>query len=257
MRIYSSLLEAAREIKRDIYSGQEVAGTRVQQKRGHFSFRERLGYDYAISGRDAAWPMTAPELVKLGQSLNFKAMIEHGDEYTAWLIDEVPSRTGNPFPVGHARRMTEKVHPALASSIEGNWPAYTYTERLSGAIPALADALSAAPDTRRAYWPIFQPIDALRASAPTRVPCSLGYQAIIRPTDLGPQLYLVYLQRSADFDQFWLTDIWLARQFQTALYYEIVENRGLAYEGQAISLGPVIHQLISFHSFEVSGTEVY
>lgn len=254
MRLYTTLAEAASEIQRDLKNGQTISGTRVQQRRGKFTFNERLGYDYAISENESAWPETPGDLVNLGISLGFETFKKYHAEYAIWLDREIEARTRGNF--GNPDMLTEPFHPALISTIEGNWPSYTYTERLSGAIPALVNALISAPDTRRAFWPIFRPEDALRASAPTRVPCSLGYQVLIRPTTLGPRMYLVYLERSADFDHFWLTDIWLARQFQKAVL-QAAQHAGVMYEGRQPTIGPVIHQLISFHSFEVAGTEVY
>ena len=102
-------------------------------------------------------------------------------------------------------------------------------------------ALKKNPDSRRVYWPIFRTKDSLRAGAPSRIPCSLGYQAMIRKVGGTDHLILTYLQRSADFDRFWLSDIWLARKFQLNLA-----------EALQIQGGALIHFIISFHSFDVT-----
>lgn len=252
MRMYHSLVEAISEIQRDIYSGEPVEGTRVQQQLGKFNFRERIGYSYGISGASEAWPSSPENLVRIARQLDFKFFEAAPADLVRWLYAERELRMrGN---LGEPAVLTETLHPALASTIEGNWPAYTYADRLNGALPALTNALVSAPDSRRAFWPIFRPEDALRASAPTRVPCSLGYGAMIRPTDLGPTLYFSYISRSVDFDTFWLSDIWLAREFQVNLLNWLKRTSS---EFRGVELGPVMHYIISFHSFEVEGTEVY
>jgi len=252
MRMYASLPEAISEIRRDVYNGQKVEGTRVQQKVGDFKFIERLSYSYGIEGRESAWPENPEGLILLGQAAGFRYFVENPKEMLDWLYAEAESRLIGNF--GEPFRLTELMHPALKSTLEGQWPSYTYTDRLNGAMDAMVNALVASVDTRRAYWPIFRPEDSLRAPAPTRIPCSLGYQALVRETDLGPLLYFIYLERSADFDTFWLTDIWFARQFQEALVRKLVRTD---MRFQELKAGPVFHQIISFHSFEILGTEVY
>jgi len=239
MRYYATLPEAMSEIRRDLAKGPRVISTRVQQHtEGQFPGREILGYTYSIDPK--GFPQTAEGLVALGQKLQFSTFNEHADEMISWLKIELACRVDNSLGT-----LTEIMHPALKSTIEGNWPAYTYAERLHGAMDALQMALKT-PDTRRAYWPIFRPEDALRAFAPTRIPCSLGYQAIIRNTSSGPELNFFYLQRSADFDTFFLSDIWLANRFK-----EILAER------LEIAPGQFIHNIISLHSFQVEGTEIY
>jgi len=254
MRLFPGLKSAALEVRRDVFSGQHIHGTRVQQMQGDYDFVERLGYAYSISGNQEGWPADEEGLIELGKELGFDYFIRYPEEMLGWLKTEKDLRLlGN---AGNPTRLAENMHPALVKTYEGSWPSYTYADRLKGAIDAMVNALVAAPDTRRAFWPIFRLEDALRASAPTRVPCSLGYQALIRKTDLDYQLYLFYLERSADFDHFWLSDVWLARQFQIELTKQVK-----FYLPQEVSdnlnVGPFCHQLISFHSFEVLKTEVY
>jgi len=218
--------------------------TRVQQRTNQkLSGRELLGYSYLIE--KGGIPDSAQEVVELGSSMGFpiyRADMEHGLKILKdWMALEIHYRKH-----GVLGDMNEKDHPALKTTIEGNWPSYTYGERLSGALEALSTTLELSPDSRRAYWPIFEQHDSLRAMAPTRVPCSLGYQAMIRNTTQGPQLILTYLQRSADFDTFFLTDIWLANQFQKALA-----------ERLEVASGQFMHFITSLHSFTVEGTEIY
>ena len=100
--------------------------------------------------------------------------------------------------------------------IEGDWPGYTYQDRLYGAIDIMARAIDTDPDTRRAYWSLWRIEDSLRAHAPTRVPCSLSYQAFLRTINNVTQLEFLYTMRSSDYENFLPTDIFLANQFQLA-----------------------------------------
>lgn len=240
MKLYTTIQEALSEIQRDVYKGPRLVSSRVQQIKGkELPGRELLSYSYAIER--GGIPFAVDDIVELGQKFKFKAFLEHPREMRNWLLQERIVRFQ-----GLTGQMTEKLHPALVSTVEGNWPSYTYGERLHGALDALEAALQASPDSRRAYWPIYQPVDSLRSPAPTRVPCSLGYQFLIRNTLKGEELICVYLQRSADFDTFLLTDIYLANQFQQQLA-----------ERLQVKSGQFQHFITSLHSFEVEGTEIY
>lgn len=240
MRFYATLPEALSEISRDVSKSPKLTSTRVQQRVGEeLVGRESLNYSYAIEA--GGIPNTVHELIELGQGMNFKHFVESPEAMHLWLTNELEIRR-----FGVLNQLNEVNHPALAKTLEGNWSAYTYGERLHGALNAMAAALRASPDSRRAYWPIFRPEDSLRAGAPTRIPCSLGYQALIRPTLEEDQLILIYSQRSADFDTFFLTDIFLASRFQAALGQTL-----------GVHLGQFMHNITSLHSFEVEGTEIY
>lgn len=238
MRYYQNIREALSEIQRDLAKAPALVSTRVQQRVDQALMgREILGYEYTIE--EGGIPLLPQEIIKVGLDFGFKAFKDEG--ILEWLFEEINIRIR-----GSINELNEKNHPALRSTQEGNWVAYTYGERLHGAMTAMVEALSTSPDSRRAFWPIFRPEDALRAAAPTRIPCSLGYQALIRQTRMGERLVFYYLQRSADFDTFFLTDIFLAHRFQKQLANEL-----------HIPVGQFIHNIISLHSFEVEGTEVY
>lgn len=241
-RVFNSLVEAIEEIKRDIYKGTRVDFSRVQQRAGeHLPGRERTNYQYNIRGNI---PTTAQALVSIGASLGFKVYQDYPEAMIDWLETELLCRLN---PTGFlGDEPAELKHPALRSTVEGNWPAYLYRERLVGAVEALSEQLRKSPDTRRAYWPIFYPQDALRAIAPTRVPCSLGYQFMLRKVGQETLLLMTYLQRSADFDTFWLSDVWLARKFQESLAEDL-----------DVEMGTFTHFIVSFHSFSVESTEIY
>lgn len=239
MRVFETVADAISEIRRDVYKGTPLVSSRVQQRVGeNLPGRERLGYSYSILG---GWPDSPVHLVDVAVKQGLTFWGKHQDSIIDWLYAEESARE---FSVlGEA---TEKKHPALQSTFEGNWPAYTYSERLLGAIVAMENALSQSPDSRRAGWPIFRTEDAIRAGAPTRIPCSLYYQSILRKVGNEEHLMMFYVSRSCDYDTFWLSDIYLAHRFQLAL----AERLGKVP-------GQLVHMIISFHSFQVENTEIY
>jgi len=248
MRVFQDIHEAESEIRRDISKGPLITSTRVQQQTGiEIQGRERLGYQYSILDI----PEPIDEIINFGVD-HFVSYRNYSDEIGAWLAEEIYRRLFEEdfygtAPLPRDPDCSETLHPLLKSTLEGNFPSYTYQARLSGAIPHLVRALKKNPDTRRTFWPIYQAQDAYRFGEPTRIPCSLGYQPMIR--DLGngeKRLVMFYLERSCDFDHFWLTDIYLASLFQKVIATKL-----------DIDPGALIHYVISFHSFDVETEEIY
>ena len=204
MKIFTDLREAYSEIKRDLSKAPILEATRVQNKSVHYEAHEAMGYHYTV----LSFPVTSWDLIKLGVEIG---ALNSGNNcnYHGWLRDERLARQ-----YWQPGRITEVLHRDLDGTLEGNEPSYTYTDRLRGAVGVMAQTLAKNPDSRRAYWPIYLPEDAVRGPRLTRTPCSLGYHLMIRNVNDKPQLHMTYLQRSCDFDRFWLSDIWLARQFQ-------------------------------------------
>lgn len=249
MRLYDNPKEALSEIQRDLYKGPQITFSRVQQREGQvLPGRELLLYTYAIENH--GWPETPEDMLSFGVA-------------TGMIPDDVPNQTKEYYQwVRHeyALRMSETIgevaehlHPALSTAFEGNWPSYTYGERLYGSQAAILRSLAASPDSRRAFWPIFRPEDSFRAGSPTRVPCSLGYQMMIRNTRQGPRTILIYFQRSADFDTFFWSDIWFAHMYQKSITLRLAELD----ENEGLQVGQFMHVVSSLHSFSVEGTEVY
>lgn len=242
-RTFETLREAALEIRRDLAKGTKVDFTRVQQHVDqNLPGRERQGYEYAIM--EGGMPNEPITLCSLGKDLGFKPYVENFTEMLGWLPIELADRL---YPLQRqGGPPTELQNPLLKSTVEGNYPSYTYRERLMGATSALVEQLYATPDTRRAFWPIFQPQDSWRAISPTRVPCSIGYEVMLRNVDGAPRVQMFYLSRSCDFDRFWLSDIWFAYKFGCFVASE------LGYQ-----MGSVHHYIISLHSFDVDMHEIY
>jgi len=232
MRVFTTLREAALEIRRDLAKSPEVVSKRVQHMAQDAIAHEAMNYAYTI----LQMPTSRDEFIRLGVELGFYDA-KHVVDITRWLVEEEQFRISwSPGAV------TERKHPALQQVLEGNEPSYAYTDRLRGAVDTLADLLSDTPDTRRGFWPIFNVEDAVRSSRMTRIPCSLGYQLMIRDVNRVPHLHLTYVQRSCDFQHFWYSDIWFAYRFQRAVFSRIDSPKTL-------KLGSVSHVILSLHTF--------
>lgn len=72
-----------------------------------------------------------------------------------------------------------------------------------GDLGTLLDKLAWEPDTRQAFIPLYFPEDT---GAEGRMPCTLGYQFIMRDN----KLHLYYPLRSCDFVRHWADDCYLA-----------------------------------------------
>lgn len=258
MRNFADVREAGLEIRRDLFKGPKVASSRVQQftELQGLEAHERFGYSYSISAD--GFPPSVDEVIDVGTRLAFPDyQTEAGrDRMRTWLRLERSDRLIDK-PLAGPNGLTEELHPRLISTVEGKWPAYRYAERMKGAVEILAIQLLRAPDTRRAYWPVFWHEDVYRSHAPTRVPCSLGYQFLIRKVNEDLVLYLLYYQRSADFEHFWLSDVWLAQQFQSFLRIKIINLAGESSPLCSLQMGTFIHFIASFHLFDDELKEIY
>lgn len=244
MRTFETLSDAASEIRRDVYKGPKVESTRVQGWEGlELAGRERFGYTYAIMDPNSI-PTSPAGLVSFGMQNEFPLYVEHCIEMENWLVLELDQRL-HP-QVYLSSPPADALNPALAKAKEGDTYSYLYRERLAGMMKAMRATLLKNPDSRRAYWPMFQPLDALRASSPTRIPCTVGYEAMIRNVGGVEKLLWFYIERSCDFDNFWLSDVWFAHKLQEQLAQRL-----------KVEMGALIHFVISFHSFFSEGTEIY
>lgn len=244
MRIFQSITDAQLEIKRDLFKAPKLQSTRVQHIDDDRVMAEATNYSYAVMA--AGIPVTARELVSTIAAYN-DYWAEHKEELQDFLSTELEQRVGGP----QARYPAEYKHPELANMAEGNHYGYLYSERLFGFTQHIPALLNQFEESRRAFWPVFHPIDAIRSAAMTRIPCTIGYQWLIRPDPTGmsdtPLLECTLLSRSCDFERFWASDLW----FAAAL------TRKLAEELQVpTTMGNVSHFVVSFHRF-LDGEEIY
>jgi len=244
MRLFQTIEEAASEIERDIAKSPIIKTTRVQNIAKVATLHEALDYSYSVVDIH----QNPQDIVSLGCRLGFWSIDQQGLLLT-WLQRERDVRLD--WDPG---ALTELLHPhlnALIQTGEGPGPLepdYSYTDRLRFSISTVAKLLSDFPDTRRGYVPIFQPEDMVRATRMVRIPCSLGYQVMIRRVDGIPHLHLTYLQRACDFKKFWLTDLWLAREWQRAVVRRI--KLIASWPGfNEIVCGNTTHFITSLHSF--------
>lgn len=246
MRVFETLEETILEVRRDLAKAPAVQSSRVQQNVGmNIPGRELLGYGYMTR----LFPETREEFIDLAAK-HFPFWAEYRAQLDEWVRQELVARCVPDYGL-RRNEPTETLHPLLKSAIEGNWPSYTYSERLEGMIDAMARSLGKSPDSRRSFWPIFRREDAIRAHEPTRVPCSLGYEFIIRNIEGCPTMHTFYLQRSADFDIFWVTDLWFASRMGDQLVHNLRNHI------PGLRNGPVYHFIVSLHSFEVDRHEIY
>ncbi len=87
---------------------------------------------------------------------------------------------------------------------------YTYNERMLHQLGDILQELRNNPGSREAYLSVWNStVDPKRLSR-RRVPCTLGYQLLIR--DEG--LLMTYIQRSCNFPKHYQDDVYLARKLQ-------------------------------------------
>ena len=99
---------------------------------------------------------------------------------------------------------------------------YTYPERINQEVTwkgnpkrvtileALIELLKQDHDTRKAVLPIFTDRDCNNYDGSARIPCSMYYDFLIRDCGQGPQVNIVYHQRSSDFVGHFGDDVYLA-----------------------------------------------
>lgn len=248
MRIFQDLDEACVEIKRDLSKSPSVASSRVQGKEVKALAREAIGYAYTVV-QMPDWPGgLAAVAAKHGFLEN-----EGRSSWLKWLATEEQLRGS-----WVAGASAEDWHPMLKTQMEGQEPSYVYQDRLRGLVEVMAGTLSLYPDTRRAYWPMFNLEDANRAARLTRIPCTIGYQFMIREVATGDsRLHCVYLERSCDFDRFWISDLWLANRLQARVLSELKAKLPEDESIQRLKLGHTTHMITSFHSFYQVQGEIY
>jgi len=120
-----------------------------------------------------------------------------------------------------------------------------------GDLQDLVDMLYASPYTRQAYLPVWFPEDT-GAAFGQRVPCTLGYQFLIREGAAGKRLHIMYHMRSCDFMRHLADDIYmtirLAQWMRDRLLATDEANDAATFAG--ITLGRLYFSAGSLHIFE-------
>ncbi len=244
MKVYETMGEAASEIKRDISKSPAEASASVQGIEAEHTVQEAMFYSYTL--KDI--PLLPSELVKIAKDENLLPQVDEVERWMDWL--EIERRARLHWRPG---ALTELAHPELSKLVEPEGESdYTYADRLAFALPILAGILQKNPTTRRAYWSIWDKEDYYSVPRDKRVPCSLGYQFLIRDIGGTLHLHMVYLQRSCDYQRYWLSDVWLAREFQRVLLDRINTSSSLESPkdfSPKIKLGYFTHFITSLHMF--------
>lgn len=115
-----------------------------------------------------------------------------------------------------------------------------------GDLGNVVDLLIKSPYTRQAFLPVWFPEDTGSASG-QRVPCTLGYQFIIRdtPDGQGMVLHVTYLMRSCDFMRHLADDI-----FMTIRLAQWVRDRLQDTGWYHLKMGKLHFHAGSLHIFE-------
>lgn len=257
MRLFTSLDEAVPEIRRDLSKAPKYQSRRVQNLNQEGICMQEA-QNYGVTILPGGIPDSPYELADLfAKHFPLYKNEETCNALLNWLIRQREERLN---PLEHATSgslfPSDTIHPFLNELQEGNYYGYTYRERLVGAHEQVVATLLADMHSRRAYWPIFVPQDAIRSIAMTRIPCSLGYFFTIRE-DPGildqPRLHVTYMSRSCDFERFWMSDIWFADQLKR----DILTSLNIHDESHEYLEGGTTHIAFSFHRFASAAEELY
>lgn len=135
-----------------------------------------------------------------------------------------------------------------------------------GDLGNVIELLQRSPYTRQAYLPVWFPEDTGSASG-QRVPCTLGYQFIIREGSAGKRLHVIYHMRSCDFMRHLADDIymtirlahWVRDQLQSSVDDQRFAGMTLGtlyfsagslhiFEPDRVALGKIIREMASDYS---------
>lgn len=117
---------------------------------------------------------------------------------------------------------------------------YSYNSRLNTwrGIDNVVDELSNNHDTRRAYLPVFFPIDTPSITLETMIPCILGYQFSI---DKNDNIDVTAMVRSCDIANCLRNDIWLAHNLLKHVVGRV----------EGTSVGGITFYIANLHKYSV------
>lgn len=180
-------------------------------------------YEILNSSFEMQMPQTADEAAKI-VGANLPWAEDHFQERVSGKpLNPPPSNAWWPFNVnGNAlHKADEKFSHTYP---ERYWPKFAGESRMHygsgqpvshfgvryeyGDLQDVVDLLFRSPYSRQAYLPVFFPEDTGSVEG-QRVPCTLGYQFIIREGAAGKRLHVVYNMRSCDFMRHLADDIYM------------------------------------------------
>ncbi len=224
MRFYISVEEAYKEILRDlaemgvVYQSATVQDKNVKEN-PDFITKELIGYSYTLT----QWKDARSTCEKYGINMR-------------WLDQENTDRLDQTLPQknpGNAFRFNRSFWEQFLR--DGRF-SYSYPERWHEQIEYVIEELERRPNTRQAIMTMYdRHQDMMNWGGRDRVPCSVSYQFLLRDSRLD----VIYNQRSCDYVQFFLSDVYLTIQL-------------MIYIADSIEVEPgrFVHFLGSLHAFQ-------
>lgn len=199
MRIFKDCLEMIKEIDRELL----VCGITVPVK--HYQ-NQKLEGDDQITKELVGVSFTITKERNRKEMLEF-AFKEDADRIEKYCQQEHADRTcGKALNPGNSYKIRQDMWQKFMVDNESKFD-YTYSERMSWQLENVIQTLVDDIHSRQAYISVFQPeIDNERFGGDSRIPCSLGYQIMIR----NNRLNVIYMMRSNDYFGHMPIDIWLA-----------------------------------------------
>jgi len=256
MRIFETLTEASSEIKRDLSKSR---GTSTHLVQGQIAiedadYYELIGYSYMILN-----PIPQEEAVRVSRELGYISSQEEEDEYIQFLAEESRLRKLSFFYSAKGESdsdipdFAEFFNPSNLSDLHHRSLrkvqnlGYSYSERLFCGYRYIEEELKRDRYSRRLFVPVFWPSDFQHIHEAVRVPCTLGYQFLIRRRShyIADHATLIYYMRSNDLTRFWASDLYFASELLT----EFCRRTKTEYSG-------IIHSVSSLHSW-IGNEEIY
>lgn len=213
MRIFSNLMEATREIERDIAEMGIISHSTTMQNKDatsdDFITKELLAYSFSLPIFDVN---DQEQLLKskVIQAMNYLG--KDAEICLRYCFSEHMDRildAGNP---GNSFQELPEVWNEFLGD-NGRFD-YTYSERFHmwNQLAYVVQELQKNPETRRAILSVYDlALDTVHRDKGMRIPCSMYYQFLIRTMDNGRQeLWVIYNMRSCDFYLHWIHDVIMA-----------------------------------------------
>ena len=236
MRIYSSCLEAVKEIERDLYEmGVTYQSYSFQNKfvenNKDYETKELMGYSYCLTGWDDLLDTKLFKFFNLDEDISRRWIYQEALErfdlqhiHNPGISYTYREEVWKPFLVGKGKNL--KFH-------------YTYSERLFQQINRAIEELKEKKYSRQVVLEVYQSIlDMNSWGGIKRVPCSLEYHFLRRPTEKGDKLNLIYYMRSCDFYTHFIFDMIMGIKLLEFMSEKIEVPRG-----------NFIHIISSLHTF--------
>ena len=237
MRAYKDMEEAVKENIRDLLVRGITTETKSYQDKkltGKDRFvKELIGVSFRID----------KPLLKRKEALQY-IFKDEADKIEKYCIQEVKDRvSGKQLNPGNSYKIRADMWNKF---LEGNNKfSYTYSERYwnHDQLNTVIKTLKGDKGTRQAVlmvWDQNIDMDSKKVGGGNRIPCSLGYQFLIR----NDRLYCIYNMRSNDFLGHHVIDLWCTAE----LMKWMVEKLKPTYKD--LRIGSLIYQAGSLHAFQ-------